>query len=228
MRRGKDCAHRRTAHDRLSTGSRSQDEVMTKRTTLRSSSRLPAAAAGLRARRAWCAATLLGVVALAGCGSNDPAPSATASSPTTTAATAATTATDTTTATALASPGSAAPTGTLPASATRQATSPATSTRGGSAVKQPDVELPTDAGDYGGELISAWQAGDRVAVEALTSAAAAATITGKKAPTGLILTACEDDMCSWSSESGARLTLTYDQGKLADGAPHAVLAAKVG
>lgn len=182
----------------------------------------PLARRGRRTRLAVAAGSTLlaGATLLAGCGSDSPASTASAS-PTSATSPAAPTSTP------LSAPNSPAPGGQPTGTASPTATSTPTRSAGGSQAQAPDAELPHDGGDYGGELISAWTAGDRVAIKRLTSAAAAATITAKKAPTGLILTTCEDDLCSWSSESGARLTLTFDAAKLAGGEPHAILAAKV-
>lgn len=87
--------------------------------------------------------------------------------------------------------------------------------------------LPMDAADYGEALITAWQADDDARLAALASPAAAATLNAAKAPADLIATTCEANLCSWTTEDGARLTLTYDLKKVAAGAPQAVTAAKV-
>lgn len=193
--------------------------MTTQRTTGRSARSLARTAAhDMRRVAIAVAGAAFAAGLLAGCGSDTAASTA--------SATAGATGPAASTSTPLSAPNSPAPGGQPTGAAS---TSPATPTRsaGGSQANAPDAELPHDGGDYGGELISAWTAGDRVAIKRLTSASAAATITAKKAPTGLILTTCEDTLCSWSSESGARLTLTFDGAKLADGEPHAILAAKV-
>lgn len=82
-------------------------------------------------------------------------------------------------------------------------------------------------GDYGQALIGAWTAGDTAAIADLASASAAATLKAAKAPTGLLLTVCEDNLCSWSNEAGKRVTLTFDTAKVSAGGAQAVTAAKL-
>ncbi|MDO5711163.1 MAG: hypothetical protein Q4P32_05415, partial [Micrococcales bacterium] len=55
----------------------------------------------------------------------------------------------------------------------------------------------------------------------------AARLSSTKAPKGLLLTTCEANLCSWSNEVGARVTLTFDRAKVSARAAHAVTAAKV-
>lgn len=161
---------------------------------------------------------LAGALLLAGCGSNEPpAASGTASQPAPTTAT-----------TALSEPNSPAPGGQAGGQPTQEPgpaqTSAASKTASGRTVAG---ALPKDAGEYGEQLVAAWQAGNLDKVATMATDSALGTLRGTRAPSGLLRTVCEDDMCSWSNEGGARLTLTYDPAKLAAGAGHAVTAARV-
>ncbi|GAB95575.1 hypothetical protein BJY21_001073 [Kineosphaera limosa] len=174
-----------------------------------------------RSRRLAVAAVgaLTGALLLAGCGSNTPDTAATATAPATQTEPA-----TQSPSTPLSAPNSPATGGQSTAQgtpATKAPTSAATATGGARA------QLPTDAGEYGGELISAWQAGDTAAMGDLVTAGAMSSLRGATAPDDLLLTACEDNLCSWSNEAGARLTLTYDSDKVAAGAKHAITAARV-
>lgn len=179
-------------------------------------------------------ALLSAAALLTACGSNEPAATATATTATTTQSPTTTRSpmTDPTTEptrssrTQLSEPNSPAPGGRPPQQTATGGAAP-TRTSGGGAQAPAGGELPKDGGDYGDELISAWRAGDSTAVAALTSSSAAAALGRAKPPADLLLVACEDNLCSWSSESGKRLTLTFDAAKLAQGATHAVTSAKV-
>lgn len=169
-------------------------------------------------RTTGAAALLLGVALIGACGSPATAPTSTA----------------TATASAAASPSTGATTSPEDSSSrTLEPSTPggseSTSASGGQSTAKGTTApvLPRDAGDYGEALIEAWQAGDSARVGTLAAPAAAAALRAAKAPKDLLLTTCEDAMCSWSTEAGERLTLTYDLKKVKAGAAHAVTAAKV-
>lgn len=115
----------------------------------------------------------------------------------------------------------------------------ATATPGGSASKAPSATsggvsgagkaagLPTDAGDYGDELVAAWEGGDKATIASHAAPKAAAALGAAKAGSGMLRVACEGDMCSYADEAGRRVTLTFDRAKVEAGAAHAVVSAKV-
>ncbi len=172
-----------------------------------------------RATRLAVGATALvaGVVLLGGCGSSSTTPTSNA-----------TVAASATTPAATSDP-NPAPSSPQTSDETSDGTTGGEATAKGSTTGQATkaMELPRDAGDYGEALIAAWQAGDSAQIATLMAPAAAATLRSAKAPKDLIHAACEDNLCSWSTEAGARVTLTFDAKKVASGATHAVTAAKV-
>lgn len=193
--------------------------------TLRRRAALPTTRQSLRA-----AALIAGIALVGACGSPSTAP---ASNTTASASAAASPSASTTT-----SPTSPmSPTSPVPSSsqgAEREPSTPGGSessagTSGGQTTAKGTTAptLPRDAGDYGEALIEAWQAGDTSRIATLASPAAAAALRSAKAPRDLLLTACEDALCSWSNEAGARLTLTYDPAKVSAGRAQAVTAAKI-
>ncbi len=171
-----------------------------------------------RATRLAVGATALvaGVVLLGGCGSSSTTPTSNA-----------TVAASATTPAATSDP-NPAPSSPQTSDETSDGTTGGEATAKGSTTGQATkaMELPRDAGDYGEALIAAWQAGDSTKVAAMTSPAAASALRGA-APKDLLLATCEANLCSWSTEAGARVTLTFDAKKVASGATHAVTAAKV-
>lgn len=156
-------------------------------------------------RSSLCVASLVaGAALLASCGST-PSEGATASA----------TSTPTATATPLAT------------NSAVDSTTPASVKAGTAAPSKASTPRPRDAGDYGQVLLDSWAAGKTAAVADFASSSAAATLRGAKAPSGLLLTTCEDNLCSWSNEAGKRVTLTFDTAKVSAGAAHAVTKATV-
>ena len=119
-------------------------------------------------------------------------------------------------------------TGTGSRDAGRQGTGgPSGDATSGAPARSRTTAVPTTPGDYGEALLAAWAAGDTAAINRLAGPSAAASLTGAGTVSGLLRTACEDDMCSWSNEQGKRVTMTFDTAKVADGRPQAVTAIKV-
>ncbi|MBO3130054.1 hypothetical protein [Dermatophilus congolensis] len=87
--------------------------------------------------------------------------------------------------------------------------------------------LPTSAGDYTESLIQAWNAGDKGAMNTYATAGVVDKLTSSSPKGALLRTACEDDMCSYSSESGRRVTLTVDPAKVDAGTRQAVTGVKI-
>lgn len=127
-----------------------------------------------------------------------------------------------------------APTASRPATTTRPSTSPSTSptsspttgpttgpTRAGAA-------QPTQPGEYGDAALAAARRGDAAAVARSSTPAIAARLVEAKPPADLLRTACEDDMCSWSNEKGARVTMTFDLDKVGRGANGAITKVTTG
>lgn len=192
-------------------------------------------------------ATLTAVLAcgaLAACGQSDVSSTSQSSSaaPTTTPAAGPTTrtptptATDTATATSTPTERSAAPREERSPSTSRSTPSRERSTPTASATKRENAPakkapvaagLPTDTGDYGDEVIAAWESGDDAALASHTTKSAAAALRGSKAGKGMLRTVCEDRMCSYSNDAGQRVTLRFDPAKVEAGAKYAVVSAKV-
>lgn len=87
-----------------------------------------------------------------------------------------------------------------------------------------ESHLPTSPGDYSEGLMQAWTSGDTAAMREFTTPAVVEQLVGNAPDDALLRTACEDDMCSYSTESGGRVTLTLDVAKVDVGAPQAVTA----
>ncbi|WP_168583160.1 hypothetical protein [Gephyromycinifex aptenodytis] len=92
-----------------------------------------------------------------------------------------------------------------------------------------DAVVPErDSGEYGDALISAWAAGDTSALGRYADPAAAAALAKAKPNANLLRTVCESNMCSYADEAGQRVTLTFDEKKVASGAQQAVTGVKIG
>ncbi|STD12115.1 Uncharacterised protein [Dermatophilus congolensis] len=87
--------------------------------------------------------------------------------------------------------------------------------------------LPTSAGDYTESLVQAWNAGDKGAMNTYATAGVVDKLTSSSPKGALLRTACEDDMCSYTSESGRRVTLTVDPAKVDAGTRQAVTGVKI-
>lgn len=68
----------------------------------------------------------------------------------------------------------------------------------------------TTPGEYGDAAVQAWSAGDTATLNRYVASGARSSLGGS-APTGdLLRVACEGDMCSYTTEEGRRVTLTFD------------------
>lgn len=174
-------------------------------------------------RRLAVVALAASTVALAtACGSSSAPTASTASATSPAAATSASASpSPSTTATSAAAPAPGTPTRHATSAAPTQSHSASATTPAGGVV------LPTSAGDYGQGLITAWAARDKNAMGTYATPAVVAQLSAAKAPSKLLRTACEGDMCSWSNEAGQRVTLTLDLKKVGAAGTHAVTAAKV-
>ena len=162
---------------------------------------------GTRRGLALAAVIVAGALLITACGTE----ASTSSAPTTTAA-----------ASATSTPGS--PTSpTSPASAS----SSGDSTTGTGGPGTASEALPTYGGEYGDTLLAAVRGGYDNRVATLATPAAVRQLRGLDLPNGLMLTTCEDHLCSWSNEHGDRVTMTFDAAKLAAGAQQAITAVKV-
>lgn len=88
--------------------------------------------------------------------------------------------------------------------------------------------LERDAGEYGDALMNAWMSGDASAVACYASPAAAAALQKAKPNANLLRTVCESNMCSYADEAGQRVTLTFDEELITEGAQHAVTGVRIG
>ncbi|WP_157087019.1 hypothetical protein [Piscicoccus intestinalis] len=164
---------------------------------------------GTRRGLALAAVVVAGALLIAACGTE-----ASTSSAPTTAATSATS-----------SP--ASPTSPSSPSSPTTPSNPGGSTSGTGGQETASEALPTNGGEYGHTLLAAVRGGydDRVAT--MATPAVVRQLRGLDLPNGLMLTTCEDHLCSWSNESGDRVTMTFDAAKLSAGAQQAVTAVKV-
>ena len=87
--------------------------------------------------------------------------------------------------------------------------------------------LRADAQRNRDTLLAAVRGGFADRVARMASPAAVRQLNRVDVPSGLVLTTCEDDLCSWSNESGERVTMTFDAAKLGAGAQQAVTGVKV-
>lgn len=114
------------------------------------------------------------------------------------------------------------PARTAPAERAEQPTSDTTASP--EAPAPTESRLPISPGDYSEGLMQAWTSGDTAAMREFATPAVVEQLVGNAPDDALLRTACEDDMCSYSTESGGRVTLTLDVAKVDIGAPHAVTA----
>lgn len=177
--------------------------------------------------RRTLAVTVAMCAVLAACGQSEQEEPTGATSPTTTpvAATATAAATPTETATSEPAPATETTTGgdSTPTS-TPQATQRTNSQQGsGSATGTVSETTP---GDYGDAAVTAWAAGDLDTARKYVSSSAASGLGS--APEGeLLRVACEGDMCSYTTEAGERVTLTFDLSTVEAGQAGGIVAVKV-
>lgn len=167
--------------------------------------------------RRTLAATAAVCAVLAGCGQNQ--------EPTTTGATSAlpTTPVTATTSTAATSEPTPSAETTFSATATRSATSSPTpdSTVVTNSLAPKDRKTPAggNAGstvpekspeDYGDAAVNAWARGDHATVAKYVSRNARAQASSTPPAGELLRVACDGDMCSYTTEDGKRVTLTFD------------------
>lgn len=90
------------------------------------------------------------------------------------------------------------------------------------------VTVPqTDPGDYGDAAVKAWAAGDKATLAKYVSGSAVADL-GSGVPEGeLLRTACDGDMCSYTTDAGKRVTLTFDLDAVKAGKGGGIVGAKV-
>ncbi len=158
---------------------------------------------GTRRGLALAAVIVAGALLVAACGTE----ASTSSAPTTT-----------TPATSAAAPATSSP---------ASPTTPGGSTAGTGGQETASEALPTNGGEYGDTLLAAVRGGFADRVARMASPAAVRQLNRVDVPSGLVLTTCEDDLCSWSNESGERVTMTFDAAKLGAGAQQAVTGVKV-
>lgn len=87
--------------------------------------------------------------------------------------------------------------------------------------------LPTAAGDYSEGLMQAWTAGDTGAMNEYATSGVVEQLAATSPSGALLRTACEGDMCSYSTDSGSRVTVTFDAAKVDAGAPRAITAVTI-
>ena len=114
---------------------------------------------------------------------------------------------------------------TSPSAATSTAVTTAGTATAGTAMSS--AALPRETVDYGQLLLDAYVKRNTTLVSRLASPAAASSLKRVRQPNRLMRTACEDDMCSWSDETGRRLTMTFDVRRVSRGAERGVTAVKV-
>lgn len=93
--------------------------------------------------------------------------------------------------------------------------------------KADKTSLPTNPGDYSEALMQAWNSGNTVSMKLYATDAVVAQLASTKVDGALLRTACEDNMCSYTTESGTRVTLTLDTTKVDAGSSQAVTAVKI-
>lgn len=169
---------------------------------------------------------------LAGCGQNEQVTTttSTAVSTSTPQATATTTAESPTTTAEATAPGGS--------DATETKTSAAAPTRSPSAVTRTDsakalakegaTVSQKDPGDYADAAVAAWSARDAATLKKYVSPKATAGVTGAPPAGELLRTACDGDMCSYTTEDGKRVTLTMDLDAVKAGRTGAITGVKVG
>lgn len=170
-------------------------------------------------------------LALAGCGQSETSPASATAAPATSSPHGSATSTQLPepSPTSELSQASSAP---EPASVPVPATKPATSAQAGpstTTVTDEAASVPErDTGEYGDALINAWTSGDASALERYANEEAAAALQKATPSKDLLRTACESNMCSYADEAGRRVTLTFDEEKIAQGARRAVTDVRIG
>lgn len=87
----------------------------------------------------------------------------------------------------------------------------------------------TNAGDYADAAVAAVTEGDTATAKKYFAPSAIAGVNPATLPkTPLLRTACEDNLCSFASEDGKRVTLTLDLTKVKKGATGAITKVKIG
>lgn len=168
---------------------------------------------------------LASAMALAGCGQSEAAPTSATAAPATSSPTQSATP-------------SQPPESSQTSSAPGPTSVPAPATTPGRSVKaEPTTTTVTDeaapvperdAGEYGDALINAWASGDASALQRYANEEAAAALQKATPNADLLRTVCESNMCSYADEAGQRVTLTFDEKKITQGARRAVTDVRIG